>query len=393
MLNFDFCSPTRFIFGRGVEDNVGKLFRDMGVKCVMMQYGGGSIKKSGLYDRVVASLNAAGVKFIEKGGVKPNPRLSFVYEAVEEGIKAGVDAMLAVGGGSAIDSAKITAHGIANPGVDVWDYFMRKLDPPTKTLPLGVILTIPAAGSEGSDSAVITNEAEGLKRGLSCQANRPAFSLLNPELCFTLPKDQIAYGAVDMLGHIIERYISNTPDVALGDRLAEAVMKTIVESAPKLMDNPKDYEAWANLLWASTLAHNNSLGLGRQQCWASHQIEHELSAVYDVAHGAGLSVVYPSWMRYVYKANVARFTRFAVEVFGVDMDYFSPEKTALEGICRMEAFFRSLGAPTRLSELGIDEKNLRKMADNVKKTNGDGTVGGFVKLTAADCLSIYRNAL
>ncbi|MBE5762198.1 MAG: iron-containing alcohol dehydrogenase [Clostridiales bacterium] len=391
MLNFEFLSPTKIFFGRGVENQVGDLLKQYGATKVLLHYGGGSVKRTGLFDRVVDSLKAAGVEFVELGGVKPNPRLSLVYEGIKLCKETGVDFLLAVGGGSVIDSTKAIAHGLQYDG-DVWDFFCGKATV-QKSTPVATILTIPAAGSEGSNSCVITNENGNIKRGCSTELNRPVFSLLNPELCATLPKNQVANGASDIIAHAMERYFTNTTNVDITDRLTEGLIRTVMENAPKCYKDPSDYEPMAQLVWCSTLAHNNILGVGRVQDWASHNIEHELSGVYDIPHGAGLSIIFPAWMKYNYKHDIPRFCQFANKVFDITIDPFDMEGTALKAIDALEKWYKSLDLPTRLSEVGIGEDRLMEMANNVKKPNGDGTIGGFVKLSSEDCYNIYKLAL
>ncbi len=386
MNNFTFQSPTNIIFGRGNENTVGSEVRKYSKK-VLLHYGGGSIKKSGLYDKVVKSLKEAGVEFAELGGVKPNPRLSLVYEGIDLCRKNGVDFILAVGGGSVIDSAKGIAMGVLYDG-DVWDLYMRK-GVANKALPIGTILTIPAAGSESSPSSVITKEEGQLKIGIGYEFIRPQFSILNPELCSTLPPYQVACGATDIMAHVMERYFTNTPNVEFTDRLSEATLVTMINNVPRVLDNLNDYDTFAEIMWAGTVAHNGLLGTGREEDWASHDIEHELSAIYDIAHGAGLAIVFPAWMKYVYKANVNRFVQFAVRVWKVEQDFANPEKTVLEGISRVESFFKSIGLPTRLSDAGIKDDRFEEMAE---KAVGTGTLGSFVKLKKDDIVNIYKLA-
>lgn len=390
MQSFEFYSPTRFVFGKGTENKVGSLIRELGGTRVLLVYGGGSVKRSGLYDRVVASLGEAGLAHCEISGVRPNPRSGLVYEGIELGRREGVDFVLPVGGGSAIDTAKAIALGIPYDG-NFWDFYCGKAAPKT-VLKHGVVLTIPAAGSEGSNSSVITQEDGMLKRGLSTDLNRPLFAVMNPELTYTLPPYQTACGIVDMLAHIMERYFTNTEHVDLTDRLAEALMQTVVRTAPEVMQHPDRYEARANIMWAGMLAHNNSVGVGREQDWASHQIEHELSALYDCAHGAGLAVTFPAWMRYVYKHDVMRFAQFAARVWGCDMDYRDPETTALEGIRRMEAFFSSLGMPVTFAQLGAKEEDIPALAAKVVR-GPSGTCGHFVELDTPAIEAVLRLAV
>ena len=387
MKDFNYCAPTRVIFGKNTELEVGKALKNAGATRVLMQYGGGSIKKSGLYDRVVKAIRDEGIELFELGGVQPNPHLSLVRKAIEIVREQKIDYLLAVGGGSAIDSTKATAVGAVYDG-DVWDFYCGKAVP-KKAMPVGVVLTIPAAGSEGSNSSVITNEDGWIKRGLGCDLTRPAFAIYNPELTYSLPAYQTAAGATDIMAHIMERYFTNEPDVDMTDRLCESVLKTIIRQAPVAVKEPDNYVARAEMMWASTVAHNDFLSCFRVGDWSSHQLSHELSGMYDATHGAALAVAFPAWMTYVYKHDVQRFCRFAVEVMGVEMDFFHPEETALKGIAALRAFSKSIGMPTTLSELGVPEDKLDVLADKVKR-GADGTTGQFVKLTRDDCLKIYQ---
>ncbi|MGI6201008.1 MAG: iron-containing alcohol dehydrogenase [Christensenellales bacterium] len=386
MRNFDFAMPTQILFGRDTEAQVGRQVRDRGGHTVLLHYGGGSVQRSGLYDRVTASLEAAGLQVVPLGGVQPNPRLTLVREGIDLCRRRGVDFLLAVGGGSVIDSAKAIAVGAPDKG-NVWDFYIG-LRQPTARLPLGVVLTIPAAGSEASNSSVITNEQGWLKRGLGSEVIRPDFAILNPVLTYTLPAYQTACGAADIMAHVMERYFTNEPHVDLTDRLCEAVLTSMIHNVPLALAHPEDYDARAEIMWAATLAHNDLLSCGRVGDWASHQIEHELSALYDVAHGAGLAVVFPAWMRYVYRHNVALFAKFASRVFGVPYDFDNPERTALAGIDALRSFFAAIGLPVTLSELGVGDDRLREMAQKVKK-GPDGYTGQFVKLTSQDVYQIY----
>ena len=359
-----------------MEDRVGEETAAY-CKKILLHYGGGSIKKTGLYDRVTESLKKAGVEWIELPDVKPNPRLSLVHEGVRLCKENNLGLILAVGGGSVIDSAKAIAMGAMIEG-DVWDFYLGKGEPKA-ALPIGTVLTIPAAGSEASTGTVITNEEGWLKRAVNSELIYPRFSILNPELAFTLPQFQIACGVTDMMAHLMERYFTNVKHVELTDRLLEATMKTIISQAPLVLQNPKNYDAWAEIMWSGTIAHNNLLDTGRLGDWASHDIEHEISGIYDIAHGAGLAVVFPAWMKYVVEHDVNRFVQWAVRVWNVEMDVFDPAAVAKEGIAKMESFFRFLGLGTRLSELGINVDRIDEMAD--KCTDGNKhTVGNFVKL-------------
>ncbi len=388
MENFDFRNPTKIIFGRGTENRVGAEAAVYARK-VLLHFGGNSARTSGLLDRVTASLKAAGVEWVELGGVKPNPRLALVHEGVRLCKEHQLGLVLAVGGGSVIDSAKAIGMGAVIDG-DVWDFYVGKGQPQT-TLPVGTVLTLAAAGSEASVSSVITNEDGWLKRAVDTDVIYPKFSIMNPELLFTMPDFQVACGGTDILSHLMERYFTNVQNVAFTDRLLEATMKTIIAAAPKVMANRQDYDAWAEFMWAGTIAHNNLLNTGRVGDWGSHMIEHELSGIYDVAHGAGLAVVFPAWMKYVLKHDVNRFVQWAVRVWNVELDVFDPEATGREGIARMEAFFRSLGLATTLEGLGVTDDRIAEMAD--KGTDGNThTVGNFVELDRKDVEAVLRLA-
>jgi alcohol dehydrogenase len=388
MENFTFLNPTKIVFGRDTETAVGTETARYSRK-ILLHFGGGSIKASGLYDRVCASLTAAGVEWIELGGVKPNPRLSLVQEGVRLCKQHNLGFILAVGGGSAIDSAKAIAMGAVIEG-DVWDFYIGR-GTPTDALPIGTVLTIPAAGSESSDGTVITNEDGWLKRAVGGPFLYPRFSILNPALCTTLPPFQVACGAADIMSHLMERYFTNVTHVAFTDRLIEATMKTVAAQAPKVLANPDDYDAWSELMWAGTIAHNNLLNTGRIGDWASHDIEHEVSGIYDVAHGAGLAVVFPAWMKYVLHNDIDRFVQWAVRVWNVELDVFDKEATAREGIARLEAFFHQVGLGTTLASLGIHDDRTDEMAR--KGTNDDSrTLGNFVKLDSRAVADILRLA-
>ena len=389
MESFEFCSPTRFVFGRGAESKTGELIRRYGGTKVLLHFGGGSIKKSGVYDKVVASLAAAGLEYIPLGGVRPNPRSGLVREGIALCRREGVDFVLAVGGGSVIDSSKAIAFGTLYDGDFADFYFGKDVKSPTpvpKALPVGTVLTIAAAGSEGSGNSIITLEPGMLKRGATGDALRPAFSVLNPEFTFTLPPYQTACGAVDMFAHVVERYFTPTKDVEITDELCEGVMRTIVVSSVKALANPTDYAARANLMWAGTMAHNNVCGVGRVQDWSSHGIEHELSALYDCAHGAGLAVVMPAWMRYVKNVDVARFARFAAKVF--DVAAGDPGAMADEGIRRYRDWMRSLGMPVTFAELGAREEDIPALVD--KLGLGGGRLGSFMRLSNEDVAGILH---
>ena len=393
MKDFDFWAPTYFAFGRGKEARAGELVRQFGGRKALIHYGGGSAVRTGLIDRVKVSLTQAGVAFEELGGVMPNPRSGLVEEGVRLALDRKIDFILAVGGGSVIDSSKAIAIGAANGGA--WRHFYVgrevKVRPAIPAaLPVGVVLTIAAAGSEGSPNSIITLEPENLKRGAGSNILRPKFAVMNPELTMTLPPFQTACGLADMFAHLCERYFSPTTDVALTDSLCEAVMRTIVGESAKVMANPADYQARANIMWAGTLAHNDICGVGREQDWASHGIEHELSALYDCAHGAGLAVVMPAWMTYVHKVDTARFARFARAVFGVGIGEPDGQAT-LDGIAAFRGWLKSLGLPLTFAELGAREEDIPLLVRTLN-LNGN-TLGGFKPLNDADITAIYRLCL
>ena len=390
MNNFTFYSPTYFSFGKDAENDTGKLVKRFGGSKVLIHFGGGSVVRSGLLDRVKKSLDAEGIAYVELGGVKPNPRSGLVYEGIELCRREKVDFVLAVGGGSAIDSAKAIAAGVPYEG-DFWDFYQGKVVEAGKALPIATVLTIAAAGSEGSPDSVITNENGMFKRGATGEALRPCFSILNPALTQTLPPFQTACGVTDILAHLYERYLTNTTDVEVTDRMIEALMLTMKNEAPKVMADPNDYQARANIMWAGMMAHNNSCGVGRSQDWTSHNIEHELSAVYDCAHGAGLAVVMPAVFTYNMHHNVMRFAQVATRVWGCQMDFEHPENTAKAGIEALRSFLISIGMPKNFEELGAKEEDIEKMANIC--CYGDvrtGTVGGFVELNQQDVENIYK---
>ena len=388
MDNFTFYAPTYFVFGKDSENKTGECVKRFGGKKVLIHYGGGSVIRSGLLDRVKKSLEAQGISYVELGGVRPNPRSGLVYEGIELCRKEKVDFILAVGGGSTIDSSKAIAAGVPYDG-DFWDYYQGKIV--NEALPIGTVVTISAAGSEGSPDSVITKEEGMYKRGATGEALRPKFTVMNPALTQTLPPFQTACGITDILAHLYERYLTNTKEVECTDRMIEALMMTMIHEGPRVIENPDNYEARANIMWAGMMAHNNSCGVGRSQDWTSHDIEHELSALYDCAHGAGLAVVMPAVFTYNLKHDVMRFAQVAVRVWGCQMDFQNPEKTAKEGIQALRRFLTSIGMPSDFKELGADEKDIEQLAHNC--CYGDvqkGTTGGFVTLNQKDVENIYR---
>ncbi|MFP3952673.1 MAG: iron-containing alcohol dehydrogenase [Candidatus Acetothermia bacterium] len=388
MQNFTFQNRTKIIFGRGTEEQVGVEVKNYSGRALFL-YGGGSIKRNGIYDRVMDSLDSSGIEVVELGGVRPNPRLSLVKEGIKVCREDEIDFILAVGGGSVIDTAKAISIGVPYEG-DVWDFYSTDMDI-EESLPIGTVLTIPAAGSESSPGSVITKEEGGYKRDAVDNELRPEFSILNPEFTYTLPEYQTASGAADIMAHVMERYFTNEEHVGLTDRLCEGTLRTVIENTPIALEEPENYDARAEITWASTIAHNDLLGTGRVEDWASHKIEHELSGMYDVTHGAGLAMVFPAWMEYVYQENVERFAQFTTRVWGKETNYYSLERTARGGIKALKDFFSDIGLPTSLNELDVNigDGDLEEMAS---KCTEDGTVGNFVKLDAEDVLEIYRIA-
>ena len=388
MENFTFYSPTFFVFGKESENQAGEYVKKFGGSKVLIHFGGKSAKASGLLDRVEASLKESAIPFVELGGVKPNPRSGLVYEGIELCRKEKVDFVLAVGGGSVIDSAKAIAAGVLYDG-DFWDFYSGKMI--EKALPVGTVLTIAAAGSEGSPDSVITKEEGMFKRGTGSNAIRPKFSILNPALTQTLPPHQTAAGITDIMAHLYERYLTNTKEVEVTDRLIEALLLTMKHEGPRVIADPNNYEARANIMWAGMMAHNNSCGVGRSQDWNSHNIEHELSALYDCAHGAGLAVTMPTVFKYVMKHDVMRFAKVATRVWGCQMDFDHPEVTALEGINAFQNFLVSLGMPKNFAELGAKEEDIPKLVQVLCRGDGrTGSISGFVTLNEDDCAKIYK---
>ena len=391
MESFRFYSPTCFVFGKDKEDEAGAYVKSFGGSKVLIHYGGGSVVRSGLLDRVKASLDKEGIAYCLLGGVKPNPRSGLVYEGIELCRKEAVDFILAVGGGSVIDSSKAIAAGTIYDG-DFWDFYQgKKIE---KALPVGTVLTIAAAGSEGSGDSVITKEEGMYKRGTGSDAIRPKFSILDPALTQTLPPYQTAAGITDIMAHLYERYLTNSEEVEVTDRLIEGLLLTMIHEGPRVIADPNNYEARANIMWAGTVAHTNLCGVGRSQDWNSHNIEHELSALYDCAHGAGLAVTMPAVFTYQMNHNVMRFAQVAVRVWGCQMDFAHPEVTAKAGIEAFKSFLISLGMPKNLEELGGKEEDIPKLVEVLCHGDGrNGTISGFVTLDETDCENIYRMML
>jgi len=388
MNNFTFYSPTYFAFGKDTEWESGKLVKRFGGSKVLIHYGGGSVVRSGLLDRVKASLEQEKISYVLLGGVQPNPRSGLVYEGIELCRKEQVDFILAVGGGSAIDSAKAIAMGVPYEG-DFWDFYSgRTIE---TALPVGTVLTIAAAGSEGSPDSVITHEDGMYKRGAGGDAIRPKFSILNPALTQTLPAYQTACGITDIMAHLYERYLTRTTEVEVTDRMIEALLLTMIHEGPRVIADPDHYEARANIMWAGMMAHNNACGVGRSQDWNSHNIEHELSALYDCAHGAGLAVTMPAVFTYVMEQDVMRFAQIATRVWGCQMDFAHPEVTARAGIEALRNFLISIGMPRNFEELGAREEDIPRLVEVL--CYGDGRTGkleGFATLDEEDCKKIYQ---
>ncbi|MBO5384225.1 MAG: iron-containing alcohol dehydrogenase [Ruminococcus sp.] len=388
MDNFNFYSPTEFVFGKDRENECGNYVKKYDGKKVLIHYGGGSVIRSGLLDRVKNSLDSCGIEYVELGGVKPNPRDTKIYEGIELCRKENVDFILSVGGGSCIDSAKGIAIGALYDG-DFWDFYGTGKNV-EKALPIGTVLTIAAAGSEGSGASVVTKEDGMLKRDVGSDLLRPRFSILNPALTCTLPAYQTACGTTDIMAHVFERYFTNTNEVEITDRLCEAVLLTMIKETPRVLENPDNYEARANIMWAGTVAHNDIVGVGRSQDWNSHGIEHELSGLYDCAHGAGLAVIMPAWMEYVMNHNIMRFAQMAVRIWGIPMNFENPEYTAKAGITAFRRFLHDIGMPINFEELGAKEEDIPMLVKNLGI--GSGKRNGFVELDANDVTEIYKIA-
>ena len=392
MQDFNYYAPTQVVFGKDSERQIADLIKKYGGTKVLLHYGGQSAIKSGLLPQVEADLKAAGIEYIALGGVVPNPRVSLVRKGIEICRKEGIDFLLAVGGGSVIDSAKAISSGMYYEG-DVWDLYLKKAMA-TKYIPLGCILTIPAAGSEMSNGSVITNEEGGLKKDYCVDEFRCKFAIMNPERTYTLPAWQTACGATDMMMHTMERYFTTEDDMEVTNVLAESILKVVMQQAPIALKNPTDYNSRAQIMWAGSLAHNDLTGCGAIGDWATHNLEHELSGMFDVSHGAGLAAVWGSWARYTRHNNLARFVRFAVNVMGVTQDFHSDENTAEAGIQAMERFFESIGMPTNIHDLigrEITDAEIDEMADKCSN-GGTSTIGGLQILKKEDMIAIYKMA-
>jgi alcohol dehydrogenase YqhD (iron-dependent ADH family) len=389
MNNFTFYSPTYFVFGKGAEESTGQYAKRFGGNKLLLHYGGASAKKTGLLDRVKASLDAEGLPYAELGGVEPNPKSGLIYEGIELCRKEKVDFILPIGGGSVIDSGKAIALGVPYSG-DFWDYYTGK-GTVAEALPVGAVVTLAASGSEGSTDSVVTHENGMYKRCADGDILRPKFAILNPELTATLPPYQTASGITDIMTHVMERYFTHTKEVELTDRLCEGILLTMIKEAKRVMAEPGNYDARANIMWAATVAHNNSVGVGRDQDWGSHHMENELSTSYQCSHGAGLAILFPAWMTYALDRDVGRFAQFASRVWGCQMDFADPAATAREGIAAFKAFVKSIGMPTSITEIGGKEEDIPKLVESM--FHGSPNHGSFVKLTESIAAEIYRMAL
>ena len=392
MKDFNFYAPTEVVFGKQSEEQVAQLVKRYGGKKVLIHYGGKSAKRSGLLDKMEALLKEAGIPYVMLGGVVPNPRLSLVREGIELCRKEQVDFILAVGGGSVIDSAKAIGYGVPYEG-DVWDFWLGK-DAPKACLPIGAVLTIPAAGSEMSNSCVISNEETGLKLGINSNLCRCRFCIMNPERTFTLPPYQTAAGATDIMMHTMERYFTVHEDMTLTDGIAEALMRTVKDCVFDVLRDPEDYRARAQIMWAGSLSHNDLTECGTCKDFATHKLEHELSAMFDVTHGAGLAAIWSSWARFVLPGHESRFARFAVNVMGVDNDFTNPERTALKGIEAMEQFYHAIGMPVGVKELIGRTLTDDEIAELARKASRDGKLklGNIRVLERPDMEEVFRLA-
>lgn len=390
MNNFTFYSPTEFVFGKGTEMQTGELVRKYGASKVLIVYGGGSVVRSGLLERVKQTLAQTGIPCLELGGVQPNPIDTKVYEGIDLCRREGVDFVLAIGGGSVIDTAKAIAAGVPYEG-DFWDFYIQKATV-SSALKVAVVLTIPAAGSEGSGNSVITKVSTLQKMSLRApELLRPRFSIMNPELTFTLPPYQTAAGIVDMMAHIMERYFTNTADTEIADRLCEGTLKAIITEAPRVMADPKDYGARANIMWSGMIAHNGTCGVGNEEDWASHFMEHEISALYDVTHGAGLAVIFPAWLTWMASHHVEKVAQYAARVWDVPVSE-DLKAMALEGVARLKSFFTSIGMPVNFAQLGVEHPDIELLVEHLHANKGE-QVGCYVRLGRKETREIYELAL
>lgn len=387
MLNFEYKNPTKIIFGKNSLGKIGKEILKYGTK-VLLVTGSGSVKRTGLYNSVIDELKSNLIQVFEVGGIQPNPRLTSVYEGIEICNKNNIDFILAVGGGSVIDAAKGMAAG-AKTQIDIWEYYLRKHAIKT-ALPLGAVLTLAATGSEMNGNSVVTNWETNEKIPIGSEHLYPRFSVLDPEYTYSVPREHTVNGCVDIIVHVFEQYFSHTPNTPLQDRVCEAIIKTTIENTYKVLDNPRNYDARANIMWCGTMALNKLAGMGKAQDWGTHAIEHEISAIYDIAHGAGLAIICPAWMHHVLHEGAGIFKQYAERIWEVDTKDMSDEQAAIEGINRTKAFFKEIGAPVSLTEIGINDANIDLLAE---KTVRFGPVGRYKKLYKQDVKEILKICL
>lgn len=394
MNNFTFCTPTKVIFGKDIEKQIGETIKGYGASRVLIHYGGGSVKKTGLFDKVVNSLESAGLSYIELGGVEPNPKLSFIHKGIELCKKENIDFILAVGGGSVVDSSKAIGVGLVT-GNDPWQYASTGTHPePNEVFPVGVVLTLAAAGSEMSNSDVITNDTitPWVKQGITSETVRPLVAFMNPENTFTVSKFQTGCGIVDIMMHTMERYFLGVGDCDLTERLAEGLLIAVRDAGRVAIANPEDYEARATLMWASSLSHNDLTGCGKPRYFPVHKLEHPVSALHDnISHGAGLSVLFPAWAEFVMKYDTMKFAQLANRLWGVEMNFDHPEKTAKDGIKAMRAYFKEIGMPITISELGLKPEDYEDII-NLTTKNGTAKIKSYIDLGKEEIREIYKLA-
>ncbi|MGI6084465.1 MAG: iron-containing alcohol dehydrogenase [Acetivibrionales bacterium] len=390
--NFIFHIPTRFYFGKGAHEKVGEILKEQGAKKVLFYYGGKSIFQSGLHDQIADILKGSGIDYVEMGGVQPNPTVSFCRKTIDFIKAEKVDFILAVGGGSVIDSAKAAALSVGSDA-DPWDLVMKK-SPIKSALPVGVILTIAASGSEVSEHSVLNDEESGMKRGVGSELIKPRFSILNPELTYTLPPYQTAAGIFDIIMHTAERYLSLNGENELLDRMSEGLIKSVISAGKEVLKDPKNYEARATLMWGGMISHSGLMSSGRKFFMCAHRLSHELSSMNDkITHGASLAVIWPGYIKYIYRYNIPRLTQYAVRIWNCDMDFANPEKTILEGISKTEEFIKSIGLPTRLQELGFGEDKVKLLAENCFRTAGYTGLPSYIDIKQKEMEDIYRLCL
>jgi hypothetical protein len=392
MLDFDFQNATRLVFGKGRHKEIGALLKPLAKKVMISHYGDGVVEKLSFFNEVIQSFKENEIEYIDHGGVEPNPKLTYVNEGIDLCRKENVDLILAIGGGSVIDSCKAIAMGVFYDG-DYWEMVEKRIVT-EKVLPIAVVLTLPGSGSESSPGGSVTNEAENIKSGVPNEKSRPFMCIINPELFYSIPKKLIGYGVIDMFSHVFERYFTNITETDLTDELCEATMRTIIKNGPVVLDDPTNYDAWCQVGFASTFAHNGFIGMGREVDWACHDMEREVNAFYDLPHGAGLAILMPSWMEYVYKDNIGMFVQFAVNVMGVQQSFRDQDAICREGIKRLREFCLKMGLPTKLSQFGVEEDKLEMIAKRLTGYDTTNQVprGNLKKLFWQDVLAIFKAA-